>query len=169
VLFFANYMNDMHEIAISFRGKQSAEGPEQWITADAPPGHADYNQGGTYRAADAEALAYDNDHNFKLNLWSYDWPRVTQPFYFSRAAHDMTIILMFDRLHGQRDEIRFSMFKFKTNKVPRPALDWQYVIHKVEAGEEYGFRARLVWKKFVSPEDCRQQYVRWRGALDNKR
>ena len=44
-----------------------------------PPGHADYNGGGTYRHVDARAAhAYDWDHDFKLNLWSYDEPRFTR-------------------------------------------------------------------------------------------
>ncbi len=73
----------------------------------------------------------------------------------------MTLIMMFDRAYTARDEIRFSLFKFKLAKFPRPACDWQYVIHRVEAGQDYGFRARLVWKPFVSAEDCRQEYERW--------
>ena len=72
---------------------------------------------------------------------------------------------MFNRMYSAEDEIRFSLFKFKTNKYPRPALDWQYVIHKVRAGEPYGFRARLVWKAFQSADDCRLEYERWRAGL----
>jgi hypothetical protein len=33
---------------------------------------------------------------------------------------------------------------------------------------EYGFRGRLVWKKFVSAEDCLREYERWVAALDKK-
>jgi hypothetical protein len=165
VLFFANYMNDVEQVALNFRGLQTPGGPEGWIAADAPGGHPDYNGGGTYRAAEAPPLEYDADHNFKLNLWSYDQPRFTQPFYFGRAAHGMTLIMMFDKAYTVRDEIRFSLFKFKIPKFPRPAFDWQYVIHRVEAGQEYGFRARMVWKKFVSPDDCRQEYERWDRQL----
>jgi hypothetical protein len=36
----------------------------------------------TYRSASASALEYDTDHNFKLNLWSYDYPRFAKPFYY---------------------------------------------------------------------------------------
>jgi len=165
VLFFANYMNDVAEVPIHFRGVAAPGGAEEWIRADAPPGHADYNQGGTYRSLPAQDLAYDADHNFKLNLWSYEYPRCTQPFYYGRAAHGMVLILMFDRLHGAEDEIRFSLFKFKVPRRPRPAWDFQYVIHQVEAGRPYGFNGRLVWKKFVSPEDCQDEYRRWRAAL----
>ncbi len=169
VLFFANYMNDVQDVALHFLGRESDTDAEHWISADAPPGHADYNGGGTYRALDAAPLEYDADHNFKLNLWSYDWPRFTRPFYYAKAARGMTLIMMFDKAHDALDEIRFSLFKFKVPKFPRPACDWQYVIHRVEQEREYGFRARLVWKRFVSEDDCRQEYERWRARLIEQR
>jgi hypothetical protein len=162
VLFFADYMNDVAEIPIHFRGVAAPGEEEKWIRADAPPGHLDYNHGGTYRSLPAPELAYDTNHNFKLNLWSYDYPRFTQPFYYGRAAHDMVFILMFDRMHSLEDEIRFSLFKFKLPRHPRPAWDFQFVIHRVEAGRAYGFKGRLIWKKFVSAEDCWDEYRRWR-------
>ena len=81
VLFFANYMNDMDQIALNFLGTEKPGEPEHWIAADAPDGHPDYNGGGTYRAASAPPLEYDAGHDFKLNLWSYDSPCFTRPFY----------------------------------------------------------------------------------------
>jgi hypothetical protein len=169
VLFFANYMNDVEQVALHFLGREGADGDEGWIAADVPPGHPHYNGGGTYRHVDAPPLEYDADHDFTLNLWSYDQPRFTRPFYYGRAARGMTLIMMFDKTYNQRDEIRFSLFKFKVPKFPRPAMDWQYVIHRVEAGQEYGFRARLVWKRFQSPEDCREEYERWARTLGDGR
>jgi hypothetical protein len=169
VLFFANYMNDVEQVALNFLGKQSPNDASDWIAADAPPGHVDYNGGGTYRHAAAQALEYDTDHNFKLNLWSYDWPRFTEPFYYVCAARGMTLIMMFDRTHSAEDEIRFSLFKFKVPKFPRPACDWQYVIHDVQPNRTYGFRARLAWKKFVSADDCQQEYERWNALLADAR
>jgi len=77
----------------------------------------------------------------------------------------MVFILMFDRMHSARDEVRFSLFKFKAPRRPRPAWDFQYVIHQVEAGQSYGFRGRLVWEKFISPEDCQKEYRRWKKSL----
>jgi hypothetical protein len=65
-------------------------------------------------------------------------------------------------LHTRDDEIRFSLFKFKLPRQPRPAWDFQYVIHKVEPDKSYGFNGRLIWKKFVSPKDCQREYHRWR-------
>jgi hypothetical protein len=168
IFFWANYMNDVEEVPILFRGVMEPGGTETWIEGDAPqmaPAYPDWTGGGTYRHLDAAPVEYDADHNFKLNSWSYAWPRYTKPFYYGRAARDMTFILMFDRAHTAVDEVRFSIFKFKLPGKRRPAWDFQYVIHKVEAGREYGFRGRLAWKKYVSVEDCEAEYERWREAL----
>jgi hypothetical protein len=169
VLFWADYMNDVEDVALHFRGVQEAGGEETWIAADAPPGHADYVGGGTYRHVQSPGFAYDADHNFKLNLWSYEYPRFTKPFYYGRAAHGMVFMLMFDRSYSEIDEMRFSLFKFKVNEqTRRPAWDFQYVMHRIETGRSYGFRGRLVWKKFVSEEDCQQEYAKWSAGLRDK-
>ena len=76
----------------------------------------------------------------------------------------MVFMLMFNKMYSDEDEIRFSLFKFKLRRFPRPAWDFQYVIRKVEEGRQYGFKARLVWKKFVTPEDCLNEYESWRSA-----
>jgi hypothetical protein len=165
VFFFANYMNDVEDVSLHFRGHEAPDGKEVWVAADAPTGHPDWNGGGNYRARAADDLEYDDDVKFRLNTWSYDWPRIAKPFYYGRAGHGMTLILMFDRLHSERDQIRFSLYKFKLPKHPRPAWDFQYVINRVESKVEYGFRGRLVWKKFVSAEDCLDEYERWSAAL----
>lgn len=64
-------MNDVADLAIHFRGVTAPGQAEEWIRAEAPPGHPDYNQGGTYRSLVGQDLQYESNHNFKLNLWSY--------------------------------------------------------------------------------------------------
>jgi hypothetical protein len=164
ILFFANYMDDVQDVALHFRGVEGPGEKETWISADAPKGHPDWNQGGTYRSAGAADLGYDADHNFKLNSWSYEHPRFTQPFYYGRAARGMVFQLMFDKMYSEDDEVRFSLFKFKLPRFPRPAWDFQYVLRRIQAGKEYGFKARLLWKKLVSPEDCLQEYRTWAAS-----
>jgi hypothetical protein len=164
VLFFANYMNDMEDVALNFMGIDGPNQSERWFRADAPKGHPDWNQGGTYRSSLASDLEYDTDHNFRLNSWSYDYPRFTKPFYFGRAARGMAFILMFNKMHTERDEIRFSLFKFKLPRRQRPAWDFQYVIRNIEQGRKYGFKARLVWKRYVSAEDCLKEYQTWAAS-----
>lgn len=166
IFFWANYMNQVDDVALHFLGKTRPDSKEEWISGDAPNSHRDYIGGGTYRHASATPLEYDKDHNFKLNVWSYDWPRFTKPFYYGRAANDMTFMLMFDRTYSKTDEIRFSLFKFKVNEQQqKPAWDFQYVIHDVEEGREYGYRGRLVWKTFVSEADCLREYESWQDSL----
>lgn len=169
IFFFASYMNDVEEVPIRFRGAKGPGEEESWIAADAPPGHPDWKGGGTYRHADAAPLEYDADHDFKLNSWSYDWPRYTQPFFYGRAARDMVYMILFDRAHSDEDEIRFSLFKFKLPEKQRPAWDFQYVVRGMKEDREYGFRARLVWKRWVSEEDCLAEYSRWKAVLAERR
>ena len=80
----------------------------------------------------------------------------------------MVLILMFDRTYTPDDEIRFSLFKFKVPRHPRPAWDFQYVIRNIRRDRPYGFRGRLIWKPFVSAEDCRTEYHRWRASLKDR-
>jgi hypothetical protein len=47
-------------------------------------------------------LGYDVDHNFKLNSWSYKYPRFTKPFYYGRTARGMAFILMFKERENRR-------------------------------------------------------------------
>ncbi len=163
IFFFANYMNDVEEVSLNFPGVEYAGGEEKWIAAEAPKGHPDWNSGGTYRHANATALEYDKDMQFRLNSWSYDYPRFTKPFYYGRAKRGMVFILMFNKTFSQNDQIRFSLFKFKVPRHPRPAWDFQYVINKVEEDREYGFKGRLVWKRFVSAQDCLKEYEKWQS------
>lgn len=166
IFFWANYMHEVEDVALHFRGIAGDIQPENWRRGDAPQAHPDYNGGGTYRHRDAKPLAYDDNHNFKLNVWSYDEPRYTEPFYFGRARHNMMFQLMFDRSYSEEEEIRFSLFKFKVNdERKRPAWDYQYVIHEPKAHREYGYRGRLVWKPFVGEQDAASEYERWRDSL----
>jgi hypothetical protein len=166
IFFWADYMNQVDDVSLHFIGVDRAASASKWIAAPAPGGHDDYVGGGTYRSLTAEPLAYDRDHNFKLNVWSYDYPRFSKPFYVGRAANGMMLQLMFDRCCSKEDEIRFSLFKFKVHEDRRrPAWDFQYVIHKVEQGRQYGYRGRLVWKPFVSYNDCLDAYEQWSNKL----
>jgi hypothetical protein len=36
--------------------------------------------------------------------------------------------------------------------------------YQVEEGCSYGFKGRLIWKKYVGPQDCQDEYNRWRAA-----
>lgn len=170
IFFFASYVHDVAEVPIRFRGVDSPQGEEKWISAEAPPGHPHWNKGGTYRHVDAKPLEYDQDVEFNLNSWSYDYPRFTKPFYYGLSKNGMVLIQMFDQTSSPEAQIRFSLFKFMVPDEPaeapkHPARDFQYVINDVNKKGEYGFRGRMVWKKFISPEDCLKEYESWKKEI----
>jgi len=162
VLFWANYMNPLSQIPLHFRGVSGPDEAERWIAVEAPATEYLHRHGGVYRSRHAKRLPIDADHQAPWNVASYDYPRFTRPFFFGRGEHDMVLILMFDRMHATDDEIRFALYRFQVKQDSRrPAWDFQYVIHSVKPQKQYGFRGRLVWKKFVSREDCLAEYERW--------
>jgi hypothetical protein len=163
IFFWADYMNQVKDVALHFRGVEKPGGKETWIRAEALKGeYPHWNGGGTYRHIDAPPIEYDKDLKFNLNSWSYDWPRFAKPFYFGLADNGMVFIIMFDRTYNPTDQVRFSLFKFKCHDdVRKPAWDFQYVINRVETGRQYGYRARVAWKKFISPKDCLDEYEKW--------
>jgi hypothetical protein len=69
------------------------------------------------------------------------------------------LTLMFDRLRTASAEIRFSSLP--------PAVDFQYIIHAVQAGRTYGFRARLSWKRWPEREACLGEFRAWQSELLN--
>ena len=78
----------------------------------------------------------------------------------------MVYIMMFD----QREPIRFAMWNFFRTADGQadphsPAWDWQYVIRNPEIGKTYGYRARVVFKPFVSAEDVKKTYLDWSSTL----
>lgn len=166
VLFWANYLNPVPDIALHFRGVERAGADERWMAVEAPASDVVHRNGGSYRHRDARRLPFDADHNVPWNVSSYEWPRFTLPMFYGRTEHNMTLILMFDRTVTEEDEVRFALYRFKVNQQGRrPAWDFQYVLHRPRPGGQYGFRGRMVWKRFVSPEDCLREYREWAQSL----
>jgi len=164
--FWANYMRELHDGAIQFRGTEDEDwgrgggggggGEEEWIRAEPRVGW----DVGTYQASGAGPLEFDIDHNMGLNLRAFSSPRFTRPFFFSRCADNMVLLLMFDRMSSASDEIRFSSFP--------PAVDFQYVVRDIKPGRRYGFRARMSWRPWVSREDCLQEWSSWQSSEEDR-
>jgi len=166
LLFWANYMNSLTDIDMHFLGITGPDSEEQWVSVQAPRTDYLHRHGGVYRSRDSKRLPIDDDHKSPWSVVSYDYPRFTRPFYYARADRGMVLIMMFDRMLTAEDEIRFAMYRFQVKpESRRPAWDFQYVIRRVESGRRYGFRGRLVWKKFESAADCQSEYERWAAAL----
>ena len=88
--------------------------------------------------------------------------RYTDPFYFGYSG-DHVYALMFDRTEG----IRFSHSPSSGGipSYPNPAWDWQYIIPKYEVLQEYGYRARVVYREKCSREEIQKEFKTWRESL----
>lgn len=161
LFFFASYMNDVIDPEIHFRGFPNAGDPEQWVSSFPPT-----NGIGNWAAPQAVELPYDtSDWALNINIPIQDSPRIAQPFYYGRTAHGMVYMVMFDKLYTPSDEIRFAVARWKLPEEMRPAWDFAYVVRSLQDGQKVGFRGRLVWKPWVSPEDCLDEYNTWAAGL----
>ena len=143
VFFFADYMNIVSDVALHFRGVDA----EDSASIGSRPKR---RQGMPITTAAVRIVIATPRPGIRRGA-----QRQAQPVELRRPAFHKAVLLRADHeehgfharcsieLHAAEDEIRFSLFKFKITELARPAWDWQYVIHQVEAGREYGFRARL--------------------------
>lgn len=88
--------------------------------------------------------------------------RYTDPFYYGLFGNHV-YILMFDRFEG----IRFSHSPSSGGppSAPNPAWDWQFIIPKYDVLQEYGYRARVVYREKCSRDEILQEFKAWRESL----
>jgi hypothetical protein len=88
--------------------------------------------------------------------------RFRDPLYYGISGNHV-YVLMFDRAEG----IRFSHSPSSGGvpSYPNPAWDWQYIIPKYEVLQEYGYRARVVYREKCSREEILREYETWRASL----
>ncbi|MBL7222949.1 MAG: hypothetical protein ISS72_03765 [Candidatus Brocadiae bacterium] len=156
VIFWAAYINAPSNRAIYFLGREEGErSGERWVEA-ATPAHGRLS---THRSvADPCPLPPVPGHPLTL-VFNFSKRRYTHPFYYGRY-HDMVYQVMFD----DPKRVRFSQSP-TGGGATNPAWDWQFVIRDYKVGKLYRLRARVAYKKFVSPDDCLSEYRRWRQEL----
>ena len=170
---WASYMDKARDRKIYFYGER--EGRESWLS------FGDDTEGGfetgTIAHCGAPPLPYEKGAQ-TLNIIENAHKKFKLPFYYGLMAgdgdlatpgHTMAYIMMFD----QAAPIRFAMWNFITDSKGAPdphspAWDWQYVIQNPEVGRQYGYRARVIYKPFISPEDVEQEYRHWVDSLDKQ-
>jgi hypothetical protein len=167
---WASYMNCTRERRIHFVGRDA--GHEGWISFG-----DDLENGfetGTVSFFGVPDLPYEEGAQ-TLNLVEHPAKKFLKPFYYGLidgdndlATRDDTLayIMMFD----QTESIRFALWNFITDSSGKPnphspAWDWQYVIRHPEPGKAYTYRARVVIKPFLGPEDVEREYETWRASL----
>jgi hypothetical protein len=150
--FWASYINKPPDMKIRFPGTE-AGGNEKWITAFSEK----HGTKSTHRHADDDFDFYFAD-NFTATLpKNYSDYRFTLPFYFGRF-HNMSLAWLFD----SSEVIRFTQSPSGGGN-GNPAWDFQYLIPEPETHKIYSFRARMIYKPFISNEDIKLEYEKWIG------
>ncbi len=166
-MMWASYMNHTRDRTIHFYGKSDQEG---WVSFgdDTDDGF----ETGTVSYYGVADLPYEESAE-TLNVIEHPKKKFLLPFFYGLVDGDgdpattddtMVYIMMFDQVAP----IRFALWNFNRDATgkpdpTRPAWDWQYVIRGPELGKTYGYKARVVYKPFVSPEDVRREYETWAG------
>jgi hypothetical protein len=93
---------------------------------------------------------------------NYSKIRYTDPFYYGHVGNHI-YILMFDRTEG----IRFSHSPSSGGppSAPNPAWDWQVILPKYDVLQEYGYRARVVYRERCSRDEIVREFKSWRESL----
>ena len=167
---WASYMNHTRERPIHFYGMK--EGREGWVAFG-----EDLEEGfetGTIAFNGVPDLPYEEGAQ-TLNLIENPAKKFLLPFYYGLVDGDglesttedtMAYVMMFDR----QESMRFALWNFIRNAAGEPnsrspAWDWQFVIHEPVPGKTYGYRARVLYVPFTTPEAIRAAYEEWAASL----
>jgi len=152
-LFWASYIHEPENKSIYFRDEKGwVQHCTQFHNDQSTVRHVDDKLEPKF-AAGARASLYQN---LSTN-------RYTDAFYYGISG-DLVYILMFDRAEG----IRFTHSPSSGGipSYPNPAWDWQYILPKYEVLQEYGYRARVVYREKCSRDEILKEYTTWRASLD---
>jgi hypothetical protein len=156
-LFWASYINTAVGKEYYFIGRRKGEEKNRWIAFISP----EHNVNSTVRwVDDTRNPTFSENYPPRLfnNYFDYGY---SYPFYYGRRG-GMVYILMFD----QTGPVRFSHSPSSGGPVSPgtyPAWDFQYLIYGCRVGQQYGFKARLVYKPYVDGEDIIREYEQWSG------
>jgi hypothetical protein len=150
-LFWASYIHEPENRAVFFWGTSKDKPQPRWIEAFSETHGVKSSH---LHFQDTFEPFYAPDFNATLANHFSDY-RYLEPFYFGRSGQ-MVFAVFFDRVEG----IRFSQSPTGGGK-KIPAWDHHFLIQNPEVGKEYGYKARLMYKPFVSEEDVREAYRQW--------
>jgi hypothetical protein len=99
--------------------------------------------------------------NFNATLANhFSGNKFAEPFYFGLSGK-MVYAIFFDRTEG----LRFSQSPTGGGNT-NPAWDHYFVVQNPEVGKHYGYRARVLYKPFITNDDVRAEFEAWRRGLE---
>jgi hypothetical protein len=158
-LFWASYINAPEDKSIYFVGS-GPQGKGNWAQYCTQF----HNDQSTVLPAGASQDLKFRDGNRPSLFRNFSQLRFDQPLYYGNFE-DHIWMLMFDRSDG----IRFSHSPSgggsnSERKTTNPAWDFQFIIPRYEVNQEYGFRARALFRPRCSREELLQEYRTWEAA-----
>lgn len=151
-IFWASYIQNPADKKIYFRGVDEKGSDARWVDAWSE----EHGVSSTHRSVeDDHDFFFAEDFNASLASHFSDY-RYTEPYFFGRYGH-MMLGFMFDAA----EVIRFSQSPTGGGRF-NPAWDFQYLIPTPREGKKYSFRARMVYKPFISEKDMAEEYKRWK-------
>ncbi len=152
-LFWASYINAPKGKEINFLGLEKGDTAKKWILAYSEK----HGKKSTHISIDDENdFFFASNFNVTLSNHFSDY-KYSLPFYYGRF-HNMVLAYLFDS--SESEVIRFSQSP-TGGGATNPAWDFQFIIPQPEQGKEYSFRARIVYKPFISREDILEEYQSW--------
>lgn len=151
-LFWASYIQRPEDKKIYFTGVEENNPDTTWIAAYS----TEHGVQSTHRSVqDHNEIFFAENFNARLASHFSNY-RFILPFYFGRFGK-MTLAYFFD----SNEIIRFSQSPTGGGET-NPAWDFQYIIPNPKTGQEYSFKARMVYKPFISEQDIMDEYKNWK-------
>ena len=153
-LFWANYIHSPENKSIYFRD------PKGWVQLCTQ----EHNNQSTVRHVDDALELKFRDVPQQCLYKNLSPLRFQEPFFYGYSGATHLLILMFDRVEG----IRFAHSPSSGGppSAPEPAWDFQFTIPNYEVMQEYGFRARAVYRERCSREEIEKEFRSWRETLE---
>ena len=150
-LFWASYIHEPGDKKIYFRGREEGSESVGWISAYSSEHGVQSTHIGNM---EEDQVYFAPNFNAKLASHFSDY-RYEKPFYYGRF-HNMVLAYMFKPEKG----IRFSQSPTGGGEL-NPAWDFQFIIPDFEVGQEYSFKARIMYKEFSGEKDVRDEFEDW--------
>lgn len=163
-MFWASYINNPRDRAIYFLGRARDErkGRSRWITATSPAHDAQSTHVASFEPAVWKSLDSGKWPGLAANFSNFEFDAL---FYFGRVRN-MVWVYMFDQQAiSATQTLRFSQSPVGGGNL-NPAWDFHVIARPYQVGTPIRWRARCIYKPYVSAADVLQEYVAWSGRKD---
>lgn len=165
-MFWASYINGPRDRSIYFlgRAKGDTKSPARWISALSPAHDVRSTHVAAFEPPVWKTLDTRKWPGLAANFSDYEFDA---PFYFGRF-HDMAWVCMFDKACiSETQTLRFSQSPVGGGGL-NPAWDFHVVVRPFKVDQPFTWRARCIYKPYVSAADVLKEYLDWSGRTDIK-